>query len=1350
MFMNKQISKRILFTIITKFNIESKSITDLVSKDKQTNIFHIFRSLVLEYYFCDNYPNISNLAIKQILVDYLKSLHRVKGNEIGEYFIKSFISYYQILPFDLSKSFEQAKKELLIQNKNSEFDIVYGPVNNNYNIAFEIILAFLTENVDLTNIVDKSTFFDLLYQILCFHKGIMETTYNSNEFVSNFLMKLFSIIYDIIVNKTDNYMLYIEFFKVKKINHILSFICDMINVPAYLTTKNNVPKSKTNLLRLAFKYFDIGLYLMLNYNMDNILGYWIKSNKDIFEFYKNYKLLSTTKSYNEIDSKELMAFLGYSCNITNYFIKDEELVKDNANAPTKLEIKQGSIAETELPKEKTRIKLQHNATSSNPNSKISLFSYCESLKKYLLQDVIDYSELSTIKQGIPYYQMLSGKTYAVASKVVNTRIFAFGSNFSNSLGINGIIGKDYAEPTQCSGLPKSTWSFNYGYFYTIAKDEETNDVYACGCNCGAGLKSRSIKEFSKENRITENMKGNISQIATGNCNASLILGKDGKLYAVGAKEVLIFNEKDSEKIKIPKLICQIPSQKEKIISIALNYKNAFAITKDGLGYALGDNTKCQIANNTTALFSEWTQMALPDKCKRFIQCAIGEQYFLFIIEDMKNKHRLYASGDNTSSSCGVGSKLPKTKGITMCKHCENLEFKSIFARNISSAAISKEGDLYMFGLSVFDSKSFIEFPSLIDFDGEAIVDDVAICTTHVLAIVRVKENERYHKKVFVGGVSEHCACANAKNAKTGMKEIDYFSYNEECVPVKVRVGYDRSYVLTVNQKEILDAKSDIDDVIDFSIEKDESVAIDLVNFYKSPKCNKFINLFKSLNKTALQNFLNCIEEEEEFIKVDDKYNFDSFLKVIGKASKYRNLSLVFSVDEENKSNKLENEGLFVFLLSKFELINSEILKLLSINEVSSDKTFLQKVIGECVGYISSETRLEQFRKALGELPRLSADYRYAKIDRFKANMFYNKKVPDTQFEETIFAQFYNELKALTSKQFFLKSGSRLARIELKNENATDQGGPYHEVFSNFCQELESESLDLFIKTPNNKNEVGLFKDKYMVNPVPVNEIYQNVYMFLGRLMASAVSTGEMLDLNLHPILWKFLLGNEITFEDTESLDCLFYKLIIDLEQSNREDFDSLYDFKFTFKNSNGVETELIKGGDKIKVTFDNLKEYIQLSKKAKINESLTQMESIKKGFNSVIESRVYSVLTWRQLEEYVCGKMKVDVDFLKSMTTYDDYEETDNIIQWFWEWFTACTEEQKGMYIRFAWGRSRLPKKENFTTKQVIAKMSGGDGTFPHAATCFFKLKLPNYSSKKILEEKMNYSILNCVEIDGD
>ena len=48
-------------------------------------------------------------------------------------------------------------------------------------------------------------------------------------------------------------------------------------------------------------------------------------------------------------------------------------------------------------------------------------------------------------------------------------------------------------------------------------------------------------------------------------------------------------------------------------------------------------------------------------------------------------------------------------------------------------------------------------------------------------------------------------------------------------------------------------------------------------------------------------------------------------------------------------------------------------------------------------------------------------------------------------------------------------------------------------------------------------------------------------------MASAISTGEVLDLNLHPIVFKVLLGNEIKFFDLLTLDEQFFKLIEDLE-----------------------------------------------------------------------------------------------------------------------------------------------------------------------------------------------------------
>ena len=58
---------------------------------------------------------------------------------------------------------------------------------------------------------------------------------------------------------------------------------------------------------------------------------------------------------------------------------------------------------------------------------------------------------------------------------------------------------------------------------------------------------------------------------------------------------------------------------------------------------------------------------------------------------------------------------------------------------------------------------------------------------------------------------------------------------------------------------------------------------------------------------------------------------------------------------------------------------------------------------------------------------------------------------------------------------------------------------------------------------------------------------------------------------------------------------------------------------------------------------------------------------IKEGFNSVINIKICQILTWRQLEEYVCGKHKIDIEFLKENTDYEGYDEKDQIVQWFWD-----------------------------------------------------------------------------------
>lgn len=64
---------------------------------------------------------------------------------------------------------------------------------------------------------------------------------------------------------------------------------------------------------------------------------------------------------------------------------------------------------------------------------------------------------------------------------------------------------------------------------------------------------------------------------------------------------------------------------------------------------------------------------------------------------------------------------------------------------------------------------------------------------------------------------------------------------------------------------------------------------------------------------------------------------------------------------------------------------------------------------------------------------------------------------------------------------------------------------------------------------------SLLKDKYMVKTVPVNEIYQNGFMFLGRLMANALLVKCLS--SIHILFYgNSFLKNEITLEDIESLD----------------------------------------------------------------------------------------------------------------------------------------------------------------------------------------------------------------------
>ena len=302
-----------------------------------------------------------------------------------------------------------------------------------------------------------------------------------------------------------------------------------------------------------------------------------------------------------------------------------------------------------------------------------------------------------------------------------------------------------------------------------------------------------------------------------------------------------------------------------------------------------------------------------------------------------------------------------------------------------------------------------------------------------------------------------------------------------------------------------------------------------------------------------------------------------------------------------------------------------------------------------------------------------------------------------------------------------------------------------------CNDLQSEYLDLFIKTPNNKNNLGDLRDKYIINPDCNKIIHKKAFEFIGKLMIMSISSGDILNLNLHPIIFKLILNNETSFKDFETIDYNNYKLINDLiEASDKNDskFINKIDLNFVIKNSNGTDIELKPYGKNIFMNINNIKEYINLYKQKRLEEFNEQIKEIQKGLFAGISFDELQILNWRQLEQMICGKKIFDIDDFKNHTQYYEYSNDDPIIRWFWEWFESTSEENRYKYLRFVSGRSKLPQSNlgyNYTHK---INKTYNNNLYPTSHTCFFTLHLPNYKWKEDLIKKMEYVIENSLEIE--
>jgi len=171
------------------------------------------------------------------------------------------------------------------------------------------------------------------------------------------------------------------------------------------------------------------------------------------------------------------------------------------------------------------------------------------------------------------------------------------------------------------------------------------------------------------------------------------------------------------------------------------------------------------------------------------------------------------------------------------------------------------------------------------------------------------------------------------------------------------------------------------------------------------------------------------------------------------------------------------------------------------------------------------------------------------------------------------------------------------------------------------------------------------------------------------------------------------------------------------------------------------------------LTFDNRHEYCNLIEKYRLHEIDAQAEAVRRGLNMIVPYRLLSLFSWSDLEVMVCGVTEFDVNLLRSVTEYSGLNEDDQNVRFFWDALREFTNEERSMFLRFTWGRSRLPlSAEAFPQRFKLQNFgkSPADNFLPVSHTCFFSLELPNYSSLEIMKTKLRYAIYNCTSIDGD
>ncbi|XP_039066065.1 E3 ubiquitin-protein ligase UPL4-like isoform X1 [Hibiscus syriacus] len=277
------------------------------------------------------------------------------------------------------------------------------------------------------------------------------------------------------------------------------------------------------------------------------------------------------------------------------------------------------------------------------------------------------------------------------------------------------------------------------------------------------------------------------------------------------------------------------------------------------------------------------------------------------------------------------------------------------------------------------------------------------------------------------------------------------------------------------------------------------------------------------------------------------------------------------------------------------------------------------------------------------------------------------------------------------------------------------------------------------------------------------------FVLLGQIVAKAFQDGRVLDVPFSKAFYKLILGQDLSLFDIQSFDpelgrtLLEFQAIVNrkmhlesicVENSSLE--QDLYfrntkieDLYLDFTLPGYPDYVLSSECNHKVVNLDNLEDYIELVVDATIHSGIArQIEAFKSGFNQVFSISHLHIFTEKELERLLCGECDnwAFNELLEHIKFDHGYTASSPPIINLLEIIQEFEFAQRRSFLQFVTGAPRLPPGglASLNPKLTIVRKHSSncaDTELPSVMTCANYLKLPPYSSKEKMKEKLLYAI---------